>query len=66
MKEIKTYRLAVIKSVSPGAVTYSISVVTVVSNTVLQIWKLPRKYIFKVLITRKKKVLQLCEVMDIN
>ena len=41
MKEIKRYRPAVIKSVSPGAVTYSISVVTLVSNTVLQIWKLP-------------------------
>ena len=56
------YKLPVIRLINSGDVVYSM--MTVVNNAVLYVWKLLRQQILKVLITHKKMLL--CEVMDLS
>ena len=50
---VKGYKLLVKRWLSSGDLMYNM--VTIVSNTVLYMWKLPREYILHVLITCKGK-----------
>ena len=59
VKGVKRYKLPVIKQVSPGDVMYSMA--TIVHKTVLHTGELLRQQILKVLITRKKQFVTMCD-----